>query len=261
MRTPRPRRPSTPRSRKPLSLEALERRLVMTGGAQPVASLTAPPQALIGEPVDLSVGFSNASPTQTGYGPYIDLYLPAAGADGNDGVSFGGATYLGAAVSSTVLTFNASGQATHPFAENSSGNHLVLTGRPGDQVAVLSLPFGSFTPGQPQADVQVTANLSNLADVGTPLAIKADAGFRYGNDPLDDPTTDPTIVGASTSSSLTPELFTVTKTYVGPEQETATGPDFPRQYRVDVERRPRPDDHQRLDIMPKPCRTTCNSSR
>ena len=33
---------------------------------------------------------------------------------------------------------------------------------------------------------------------------------------------------------MTPQLFTLTKTYLGPEDETATGPDFPEQYEIDV---------------------------
>ncbi|MGH9676409.1 MAG: hypothetical protein ACRD36_04845 [Candidatus Acidiferrum sp.] len=31
-----------------------------------------------------------------------------------------------------------------------------------------------------------------------------------------------------------PELFMLKKTCIGPENETATGPNFPRQYKLDV---------------------------
>jgi hypothetical protein len=48
----------------------------------PVATLTAPSSALIGSRLNLSVDFQNASPTTTGYGPYIDVVLPATGEDG-----------------------------------------------------------------------------------------------------------------------------------------------------------------------------------
>ena len=219
-------------------LEALEQRTVMT--AIPVASLNLPAQALIGETLNFTVGFSDASPTSAGYGPYVDLFLPTTGKDGaksapDDGISFASATYLGAAVTSTVLTFDAAGNATHPYAKDSTGRPVVVVGTPGDELVVLQLPFGSFTPGQPTATVNVTTNLSNLADVGSPLSISARGGFQYGNDALDDPTTDPTIIGGTTISSVDPSLMLLKTTYLGPEDETATGPDFPRQYLLSLE--------------------------
>ncbi len=36
--------------------------------------------------------------------------------------------------------------------------------KPGDQMVVLQLPYASVTVGQPAIDIQVTAQLSNLAD-------------------------------------------------------------------------------------------------
>ena len=209
--------------------------------AEPFAAVNLPAEALIGEALNLSVTFDNVSATDTGFGPYVDLILPATGADGagaaaDDGVSFGAATYLGSPVSSTVLTFNAAGRATHPFAVDSNGAPLVISGTPGDQLVVLELPFGSFTPDQPPAPINVSAALSNLADVGTSLPIRASAGFRYGNDALNNPSSDPSIVQSpSTLSNVTPTLFRLSKTYIGPEDETATGPNFVRQYRLNVD--------------------------
>ncbi len=214
-----------------IEIERLERRLVLAN-AVPTTTLVVPPQALIGTAVNFTVGFSNTSPSQAGYGPYVDLELPSVGANGNDGITFGSASYLGAAVTSTVLTFDASGHATHPYAEDSSGRAVVVSGTPGDQLVVLQLPFGSFTPGQPEADLAVSANLSNLAAVGTSLTIKADGGFRHGNDALDNPSTDPSILGASTTAAVLAGLVTVKTIYLGPEQETATGPDFKQQYLI-----------------------------
>jgi hypothetical protein len=221
------------------AVERLEsRRLLAT--ADPVVTLSnLSARALIGTQLDFTVGFKNGSPTQAGYAPYVDLILPATGDAGPspalpDGVSFVSATYLGQPVTSTVLTFNASGHATHPYAVDSSGSHLVINGTPGDQLVVLQLPFGSFTPGQPTAQIGVTAGLSNKADVGFAQTIKAEGGFALGNDPLNDPATDPSIVGAQTSGTATGELFIIKKTYLGPEDETATGPNFPRQDQITV---------------------------
>ena len=111
----------------------------------------------------------------------------------------------------------------------------MVTGTPGDQLVVFQLPFGSFTPNQPAATINFSAQLSNLADVGTPLNVQARAGFQYGNDALDNPVSDPSLLGTLNSTSITPSLFTLTKTYVGPEDETASGPNFTRQYLVTVD--------------------------
>ena len=230
-------RPSR-RERKPLRLwmEVLEDRLAPT--ATPTAALTAPSTNFLGQDINMSVAFTNTGGS-VGYGPYIDVDLPANGVDGPtnpDGITYNAhsATYLNTPVTETLLTFDANGHATHPYALDSSGNPVILTGKPGDQVVVFQLPFGSFTPGQTPAVVDFTAHISNLAAVGTPLTLATDAGFQYGNDALNDPTSDPTILGGSTSQTLTPTLFNVTKTYLGPEQETATGPNFTHQYVVDV---------------------------
>ncbi|HUU35204.1 MAG TPA: hypothetical protein VMW48_14160, partial [Vicinamibacterales bacterium] len=210
--------------------------------AQPVptAAVTPPATPLIGEPLVFPVTFDNTG-SATGFGPYLDLVLPATGADGagaalDDGITFASATFLGSPVTSVVLTFDAFGNATHPYARTVAGAPVVVTGTAGDQLVVLQLPFGSFTTIQPAATVQVTATLSALADANTALNIRARGGFQYGADALNNPTTDPSILGAFTANQpVTPAIWRLTKTYVGPEDETATGPNFPRQYRIDVD--------------------------
>ncbi len=233
--------------------ESLERRIVLAN-ALPATTLVVPPQVLIGSPVNFTVGFANTSASQAGCGPFIDLERPSAG---NDGINFGSASFLGAAVISTVLTFDASGHATHPYAEDTSGHAVIVTGTPGDQFVVLKLPFGSVTPGQPEDDLSFAANLSNKAAVGTSLNIKADGGFRHGNDPQDDPATDPSIIGASVTAPVLPTLVIVKTTYLGPEQETATGPDFKQQYLVPATVAP----GQTSDTSPSPmCSVRASSS-
>jgi RHS repeat-associated protein/uncharacterized repeat protein (TIGR01451 family) len=215
---------------------------LLSGSAPiPVAALSAPTEALLGQDFTYTVTFDNASPDATGYGPYLDLVLPATGADGagaalDDGVTFVGASYLGGAVESYTATFDASGQATHPFAKTSSGAPLVVSGTPGDQLVALRLPYHSFTPDQPVASVSVTAHLDDKADAGTPLTLSARAGFALGADPLDNPVTDPPLLQSPwVTAQVRPTLFTLAAGYVGPEDETATGPNFPRQYRVTVD--------------------------
>ena len=58
----------------------------------------------------MPVTFDNTG-SATGYGPFIDLVLPTTGNDGagaatDDGITFVSATYLGAPVTSVVLTFD-----------------------------------------------------------------------------------------------------------------------------------------------------------
>ncbi|MCL4207221.1 MAG: isopeptide-forming domain-containing fimbrial protein [Pirellulaceae bacterium] len=232
--------------------ESLENRCLLA--ADPAVALSIPATAFIGDTVNFSVTFDNASATDTGYGPFVDVIFPNNGADGAgntslplDGLSFVNATYLGIGVTSTVLTFPGSGAGPtcveHPYAVDPAGDPLQVCGTPGDTLVVFQLPFGSFTPDQPPAVISVTADMSDFADLGVPLTLTARAGFQFGNDPLDNPATDPSLVSqASTdsstwtpSASVTPTLIRLTKTYVGPEDETATGPNFPRQYVINVE--------------------------
>jgi fimbrial isopeptide formation D2 family protein/uncharacterized repeat protein (TIGR01451 family) len=207
----------------------------------PTAGISAPAEVLIGEDFTFTVSFNNTGDT-TGFGPLIDLVIPRTGADGNDGIIFNGATYLGAPVILQQLTFTAS-CIDHPYARDNTNTPLQVCGTPGDTLVVILLPFGSFTPNQPTAEVTVNATLSNLADLNTPLVMRARAGFQFGFDALDNPCCDPTVINPASpnsptwnaSASVRPILYTLTKTYLGPEDETATGPNFPRQYRVSVD--------------------------
>lgn len=232
-------KPQLPRVRRRARLEQLEPRQLLA--AEPFATLDAPPETFLGEPVSFEVTFTNQSLTDAGYGPYIDLLLPATGADGagpavDDGITFSSASYLGQSVAATVLTFDEMGSAAHPFARDSSGSPVVVTGTPGDQLVVLPLPFGSFTPGQPDAVLTVTALVSPLADVAVSLTVQARGGFRFGNDPLDNPDSDPSLVEPIWhTTTITPTVWRITKTYHGPENETATGPNYPRQYTISVD--------------------------
>ncbi|MBR0649618.1 isopeptide-forming domain-containing fimbrial protein [Roseomonas terrae] len=230
----------------------LEERVLLA--AQPVTTISSDPTPLVGEQAHLTVTFQNqpdgSGGSDVGYAPYVDLVLPQNGADGagvgstspneNDGVTFVGATYLGQSVQSTVLEFDANGQATHPFAKDASGNLRVVNAADygasaGDQLVVMRLPFGSFVPSQPAAAIDVTVQVSNLADVDTPLPVSAVGGFALGRDATDNPTTDAPVLGATASGTVTPKLLTFDKVYNGPEGETTTGPNFPRSFTVSLD--------------------------
>jgi large repetitive protein len=200
----------------------------------PSVGISTSSTGLIGQNVGIDLNFTNTSAVNVGYGPYIDIRMPM-GADGNDGLTFAGATYLGASVTAIPLVADITGCITHPYAVAISGAPVQVCGLDvGQSYVVLRLPFGSFTPGQPAATIHVTATMSTLADAGTPLSIIANGGFQFGADPLANPTTDPSILGSTTSAGVTPSVLTVSKHYLGPESETATGPNFPEGYTINV---------------------------
>ncbi len=199
---------------------------------------------LLGDTFTFTVNFSNTS-SQEGYAPFINLFMPSTGKDGDDGVSFISASYLGQNLTTHVVTFAADGTATHPLAKDASGNPVIINAatfglRAGDQLVVVELPFASVSSGQPVIPVLITASLSNLADTnfsnGSPdLTIRANGGFQFGNDALDNPTTDPSLIASGSSAFvLHPTVITLDQTLNTPEGETATGPNYGRTLTVTV---------------------------
>ena len=192
--------------------------------------------------VELTVTFDNTGAIP-GYGPFALLYLDKTGADGagaeiDDGLTFKTAQYLGVDVVQQEYTFDENGEA-----EVTIGNQVeTITAppgfEPGDTVVYMELPFGSFVPDQPPADITVTVDVSDLADNNTPLNVLSQTGYKFGEDPLDNPDTDPIIledISAKPNDTITPQIVKITNNYLGPEDETATGPNFVQQYQIVVD--------------------------
>ncbi|MDX9851906.1 MAG: isopeptide-forming domain-containing fimbrial protein, partial [Anaerolineaceae bacterium] len=210
----------------------------------PTVLLSPPANPYIGEDFTIELIFNNSG--ETGYGPYIDLFLPLSGVDGlnptdppetdlNDGISFNSASFLGQPVSSQVISCPAGSSIIHPLTNES----VTCPAQPAGlydpfewELVVMTLPFGSYVSDQPDAVIQVNVNLSNYADLGVALPIRAQSGFMFGADPLNNPSTDPAIVGTSVQATTTPKLVTLVKTYNSLEDETATGPNYPRRYTI-----------------------------
>ena len=214
----------------------------------PTVTLDVPSTALIGtDAVSFTVTFDNNDPEgEVGYGPFLELQIPRTGADGDDGLgtTIISASYMGGSLPPGDFyrtTFNAGGTATDPIVRDGSGHFITVSGTPGDELVDIRLPFGSFSANQPPAVIQMTVNLSNLADLGHPLTIRARGGYEFGFTPLDDwccGDAASTTLSGYTSASVTPTLLTLSKTYTGPANtsaETATGPNFARQYTVSVD--------------------------
>ncbi|MEL6644184.1 MAG: isopeptide-forming domain-containing fimbrial protein [Pseudomonadota bacterium] len=213
--------------------EVLEDRIVLD--AVPDVAIEGPGSVDIGaQDVPFTLTFDNTG-TDSGYVPYVDLILPTTGSDGDDGVTFDSASFLGEAIDTTLITFDGAGQAIHPFAVDAIGNPIVVNGTPGDTLVVLELPYGSFSPGNPPVDIDLVLDFSNLADLDDTFAIEAIGGFAFGEDPLNNPTADAPIRGAPTTETVGQDLFSVTKASTAPENDAATGPSYPYQYNLFVD--------------------------
>jgi len=221
--------------------------------AVPGITLNAPSQVMIGEGFSFDVIFDNTG-DQPGYGPFIDVVFPnngyqgAAGTNTPDGISFNsipGATYGGVQLTCVSQTFDSSGEAEHPFYRDTSGDYHIIQGTTGDTIVSCLLPFGSVVPAQPPTAVTFNALLSDLATVGESLPIRARGGFMFGADSLDNWCCDVIAPNPSTNNSslwtgpnqadVSPTIISLSKDYSGPENETATGPNYPRQFTITVD--------------------------
>ncbi|OQX61967.1 MAG: hypothetical protein B5M51_06745, partial [Anaerolinea sp. 4484_236] len=243
--------------------------------ATPSLGLSVPSTAMLGEEFTFTATFDNTG-ADPGYGPFMDIVLPATGADGvhpgttpgvdeYDGVSFVGASFLGSAIPADQITVQSFpddgggfGCVQHPVAvrpandppppgDTSVPRYYDICGVAGDTLVTIILPFGSFVPSQPPAAVTITAEMSDLADLNTLLGIRGQAGFQFGETPIQDfccspyDATIPVVPGGEydtsgwSPSNIEPALMTLTKEYVGPENETATGPNYPRQFTITVD--------------------------
>ncbi|MEI6258011.1 MAG: hypothetical protein WCQ77_15365, partial [Planctomycetota bacterium] len=232
----RPSRGSQSRSRQ-LAAELLERRYALA--ATPTATVAGPVlSGLIGQDIPLTVSFDNTG-TDIGYSPFVDIVMPATGdapPTPNDGISFmpGSASYNGLSLVTTVLTFDAAGNATHPFAKKPDGTPVIVTGKAGDQLVVVQLPFGSYVPDQPAAVINFTGSVSPLAQPNQPLFVTATGGFQYQVDGSGNPTINVADFGSKSTDPVQPQLFRIKKTSTAPEGETATGPNFTHSYTVSI---------------------------
>jgi LPXTG-site transpeptidase (sortase) family protein len=254
-------------------LPASARTTDLGGDAAPLAApnvdigLNLPGSVMLGEDFSFTVSFDNTG--DTGYGPFIDLVFPVNGADGRDGtdpnpprdgIDFVKASFLGQDFSAAQGTLSVQsfpdhssgvGCVEHPWVRDISGDLVDVCGPSGDKLVSLRLPFGSFTSEQPAAVVNVDATFlvdtfRDYADVGTGLVIKVRGGFMFGANPLDDwccgdlPIVQPSDTDSSSwpDGTVTPQIMTVAKAYNGPsnlQDETATGPNFPRTYTLTVD--------------------------
>ncbi len=225
----RRRRPSRKRHVHELLLESLEHRIVPA--PVPTAVLGASSITnFIGSAGTFDVTFDNQAGTTTGYAPYVDIYLPDSNT--STGLSFTGATYLGVSLTATAATINSSGPNSGQFLNPLTNQYQTApAGFDGDTVEVVTLPFGSFTPPETPADIKVGYQIGNSAALNVPQPIAVDSGFALGSSPTGNGVI---IQTPPNTGTITPVLFIINKTYLGPEDETATGNDFPEKFQVTI---------------------------
>ncbi len=200
---------------------------------------------LLGDTFTETVTFTNTATTGAGYGPIINLFVPTKTTTDTETATLQTADYLGSSLDLThkftlVQDPGDSSKvgALNPFVLNSSGQPTFIDApsgfKVGDTMYALVLPFGSFTAGEPTAAVTLhfTADASSevTAHSGDSINIAAVGAFEFGSDALNNPASDPSILGTAVSSSTTVSLVHVEATTNLHEGETATGPDNPFDY-------------------------------
>jgi uncharacterized repeat protein (TIGR01451 family) len=237
-------------SSSPFSAEAIQAFTHVLDAPVPTVTLSGPTDVLLGSSFTQTLTFDNSAANGVGFGPFVELFVPAHTGTGADhAVSLTGATYLGSALSFQAITLSdaiaghvGTVGAYNPLLLDASGQPTFVAApsgfQAGDVMYVITLPFGSFTANQPVAEVSLNFSLDSRSNVTSSgdLRMAAIGGFQYGVDALNNPTTDPSIVGTSATTNLNVNLVNVTTRSVTTpgEGETATGSSFPAHYVVTV---------------------------
>ncbi|GBQ51443.1 hypothetical protein AA15973_2405 [Komagataeibacter sucrofermentans DSM 15973] len=202
---------------------------------------------LLGNSFSQNITFSNSAANGVGYAPFVEIFAPT---NATQDTPLTSVTYLGQNLSAKAVTLvDVDGKvgAYNPYSSGTDGKPQFV-GAPagfkaGDTMYVVSLPFGSYTPGQPA--ITLTANFANNTTepvsaptgAGAPVTIAAAGGYQYGADALNDPGTDPTIQGVIATNSIDQNIMRVTAGVITSprgEDEVPTGPDYPATYEVSV---------------------------
>lgn len=187
----------------------------------PGIATTTPGTVLLGDTLTANVTFQNTAINATGYAPYVELFVPA-------GLTLSGSpSYAGSGLTDLQATVSG-GAAINPLTKVSEA---APAGFSSGTLYVVELPYGSFTPGEPQISFTATFQMASTpALVGTTLTVDARGGFEYGALATGGANIEGVSAGAADQVQLIESYATVATSYG--EDETATGPDFPVQYTV-----------------------------
>jgi len=152
----------------------------------------------------------------------------------NQHLQFGSASWAGGSLSAQVLSFTGPDPSgpytlTHPYTGQT------LNGNKGDQLLIWKFPVGSFAVDAPALELRVPVSvLATSPTLGT-VPIQVGGGYAFGADPINNPTTDPALVAAAQPGAIVPQVLQLDKDPLTPEFETATGPNFARQWRLSLD--------------------------
>ncbi len=186
-------------------------------------------EEMLGEQYCLDTPWVNAG--SPGYGSYLRVILPPE-------LSFDGATLFGSALTvvSNAVFPAAPSVLTDPLFLPATAPGNQVTGTAGWRMVVLEMPVGSVVTGGPDmtTSICVTSNNAppNLADVGTAYPIRIAPVYRYGDTATG---INGSIVGATQSPTLTPQVLRLTKDNTAPEHERPPGPAWPYDYVLAVD--------------------------
>lgn len=173
-----------------------------------------------------SACFDNLSAADTGFGPSLQVVVPA-------GSTLVGATsYGGAQTIVAVGTCSAPGGCATGFVNPDTRATVPLA--TGESLAIVRIALPSIAPDQPPACALLNLDLGDVtaAPLGTTRQLRLTPVFSLGADALDNPGSDPAVVGPTSPLDVTPSLLQLTKSIAAPEGETATGPNYPRTIRL-----------------------------
>lgn len=265
---------------KRLHFEALEPRILFDASAPgaPTAEvsiqteeLTTNEDQLINDDISFTITFDNNG-GQEGYLPYLDIVAdpemvlqdisafgnPLTNPDGSGLTPIGMISGTGELVSigsgvpvDHPLYSSSIGSPSSDFIGGAGSGTQPVNFDPalaGSYVYSVALPFGSYTPGNPPIEVDVTASLNQSDGIlpSTDYALTARGGYALGCDPLDNPGTvaspdDEPVFGASATTQVHPVVMSLVKDANDREEdgaytgENVSGPNHPITFQLELD--------------------------
>ncbi|MFM1848926.1 MAG: hypothetical protein RL417_2400, partial [Pseudomonadota bacterium] len=200
----------------------------------PNVSMQVEAATLLNDYTDLFVSFTNPGDA-IGYYPMIELKLPAGlECDATCRGKIKITDLNGAPV--TITAFGPAGSNT-TFTNPVTGNPVAVT--TGQSVLFISLPVGSVAPNEPAITYFIPATVNSNAPLGVQLPVTATGVFALGAVPNGTRGTCTasvdTICTTATPVNVTPAALTLDKSVENLfDGSTATGPSYPRRFKVEV---------------------------
>ncbi|MEL6866830.1 MAG: hypothetical protein AAFP19_20570, partial [Bacteroidota bacterium] len=185
----------------------------------PNATNTPPAENFVGEGFCYDIVFSN-SDVNPGFGPYLRIIIPPD-------LSLNMISFVpgGGSIISNEL-FPISGQLTDALIDS------IVSGTPGDRMIIFEPPVGSVVQNGPDLTTSLCLDIDVAAPIGVPIPIAIQPIFRFGdvatgiNGPL---------LNVMDTASVTPTIFTYTKTATSFEGLIPPGPSYPVTYTLTLD--------------------------